>query len=154
VVESSPTIVVDERFGAEMALDARELVEVGLRLGVPMVTAEGRRASAPAAATLWHAGRVRIGPAVDRIVRGEAGAWVVFKRYLSARPLRSWERRVVDALADPLPVEELAHEAGLARFEAALRAMERSRLVTVELAEGAAERLFEAASMEPVAGPE
>jgi len=145
-LELAPTIVVDDRLGTEMALTERELVEVCLRLRIPVILARGQLACPTEAVGLWREGVASIGPAIEKIVYNETEAIVMFKRYLPARALQSWERRIVEALREPLPVEELIATARLdpRRCETALRAMEQSRLVTLELDEEPAERLFRA----------
>jgi len=115
-LQQSPTILVDDRLGREMATNKSELLSACLRLEVKRVRYNGE-AIEPAS---FQQGRVALGPAVAKVDR-----CVHFKRYLPPRHLSAAEADLLAQLDAKTPVT--------AFDSATIRALEADRVLEFSL---------------------
>jgi tetratricopeptide (TPR) repeat protein len=135
--------LVDDRHGREMGTTPLECLETAVRLGIPTIGFGNglMRLASGLSEELQFTSRVRVGPAVHRLERLDDTIRVVFKRYRRPWTASPPEREILEAVGDGPSVRTLA-----ARLIGAtstvyvldtLRQLERTRVVTLELPEGA-----------------
>jgi len=116
-LQQSPTILVDDRLGREMATNKSELLSACLRLGVERTRYNGD-AIEPAS---FQQGRVALGPAVAKVDLSSGGGCVHFKRYLPPRRLSAAEADLLAQLDAGTPAT--------AFNSATIRALEADRVL-------------------------
>jgi hypothetical protein len=127
------TAVIDDRFGREIPTTATELIDVALRSQTEIVRF-GRRElhlDAEVRERLVLTSRVRLGPAVDRVIPAEGGDTVLFKRYREPLTLSPTDSLAVRSLASAPTIDEMVSLGSRVSGLEALRRLEDARVLTV-----------------------
>jgi tetratricopeptide (TPR) repeat protein len=138
--QNTPTLIVDDQFGREVPENAPEMILTGLRWNAPNIIYEDNVIvlDQKVRSRFDQALRVRLGDAVAKIERHDSQDCIVFKRYLSPRAVSGKERQLLSLLDDHPSIGELWRRTGqqgaFEDFIATVRALERSRVVVLSLA--------------------
>ena len=135
-VSDARTIVVDDRFGCEIATTAAELLETSVRLhasrmhfGKMVISLDEEKR-----AILDRVGRVRLGSAVKFVDFSGPQAIVHFKRYIPPKPLSGGESRIVEVVEKGIfDVRTILNT--IEGDIRSLRALECSRIIHIYLGE-------------------
>lgn len=140
VLRRTRSIVIDDCFGTEVPTTLAQLMALAVRLRIEAVVAHGQtiELDRETRARLERDLRVRLGPAVDEVLRDDDRVVVTFKRYLSPRLLSEDEVQIIGLLSLPQTVAQIGErvldgELPHARLLELVRVLELSRVVTLEL---------------------
>jgi hypothetical protein len=133
------TLIVDDRFGCEVATDTSETLDVCARWRVPRLVFGAQEFDLPHAvhARLEALSHVSAGSAVKEVRLFGRAASVTFKRYLSPKAVFGLEREIVATFPDQPSLQEVAKrlERKWPRDQVvgAVRSLERDRIATLRL---------------------